>query len=404
LSSPVPKAKRSTNSRLPSSLWVILCGSLLLFQNCSGFSALVTTSAAQSDQPTNVPDINHAFIANGNPAIDNLNRLLAKPDSALDYLIQDVCVNAAGVVIPGDPASCPTHRNVRIGERVPYLVTDRDTANANQTYQALFSYPVPAYDGTLKVLVSKNMQGAFNENFSFNFDEDRDGFDLLDASGLYISGIRTSDGGCLDQIISRDTSQRSGGWIFFATDLGGGELNHQIRIERLNANPPAACRQANTDKSGNYQSVSQTTAPTAHDVWNPPTNWTYVSGKNLRSLITYHYANYQLAQVNNALERFFFTREYGFTRWEAWVPLARCQNEHGAGSSICQPASADNFLKGRCEASTATSVWGNQTWVRIDCRDSTNYIPLKTPVLPLDTKMGQSHGQVDIDSGAVFGL
>ena len=314
--------------------------------------------------------------------VNSLNARIDSGEQALDYVIQDVCVNANDNVIGGDPANCATHRNVRIGEKVPYIVTDVDTRNGNATYQGLFSYPVPGTDGTLKILVSKNMQGQFKSNFNYDYDEHLDGFDLLDANGPYISGIRTSDPGCFDQIIS-SPSGRQNGWIFFAPGGGSGSVNHDIRIERITPSRPAEC-----------SSVSQSSGNSTQDIWNPPGPMTFESGKTLHAIQTYHLAHWNLSQQNNAIEKYYFTREYGFTRWEAWIPRNRCYAE---GKWYCNDPSA--YIGGRC-AGSGTTTWGNQVWVRVDCRDSTNYISLNTPVLPLKNTMANG----DIDTNLVLNL
>ncbi|WP_041233111.1 hypothetical protein [Cylindrospermum stagnale] len=263
---------------------------------------------------------------------------------------------------------------------------------------------MPGTDGVLKIVVSKNMQGNFNPSFQYNFLQSRDGYDLIDTSGSYISAIRTSDPGCYEQKFALNSVQRTNGWIFFAPGGGAGSKLHNIILTRLDPAPPSPCIAANT-VNGVYQSVSQVTDNSVQDIWHSPTAISFESGKQLQSIVTYHVANYDLTRQNNAIERFFFTREYGFTRWEAWIPLSRCTSENGANSPVCNPYSPQNLLKGRCEVSNpipGTSIWGNQQWVRVDCRDSTNYIALSNPVIPLTSTMARTNNLLDVDSDSVF--
>lgn len=312
-----------------------------------------------------------------------LNKWISSNPGYLDYVIQDVCTDAYGNIVHGDPAYCSTKRNVRIGERVPYIVTDMERTTGVR-YQGLFSYPTLGTDGLIKIMVSKNMQGPFNSSFSYRFNDNHDGYDMLDVDGGAVSGIRTSDPGCFDQIIS-NTSQRRHGWIFFGVNLDSSSSNHSIRIDRISPSLPSNCERVSQDTSGSVR-----------DIWNSPTPVGYESGKVLNSIVTYHFAHYNLAQQNNALEKYFFTREYGFTRWEAWIPRNRCYAE---GKWYCNDPSA--YIGGRC-AGSGTTEFGGQIWVRIDCRDSTGYIDLVNPVLPLTDVMGRSNGVVDIDySGTV---
>ncbi|BAZ27603.1 hypothetical protein NIES4074_00300 [Cylindrospermum sp. NIES-4074] len=335
--------------------------------------------------------------------INTLNAEIDADNPALDYLIQDVCVDALDNPIPGDPTVCPKHRNIWIGEKVPYLLTDKDTANENATYQALSSYPVLGTDGALKIMVSKNMEGNFNSSFRYSFFKSRDAYDLIDTSGPYISIIRTSDPGCYDQKFALNSSQRTNGWILFAPG-GSGKLLHQIMITRLDLNPPPSCIAANTVNKV-YQPVSQVKKNSVQDIWNAPTAVSFESGKRLQSIVTYHVANDDFTRRNNAIERFFFTREYGFTRWEAWIPLSRCISENGANSPVCKPDSPQNFLKGRCGVSSpipGIEVWGNQQWVRVDCRDSTNYVALSKPMIPLTFRMARTNNLLDVDYHSVI--
>ena len=314
-----------------------------------------------------------------------LNALIASNPAYLDYAIQDVCTDSFGNIVHGDPAYCSPKRNVRIGERVPYIVTDVDTRNGNARYQALFSYPAVGMDGLIKVMVSKNMQGGFSSAFSYSFSDARDGYDLLDVDGGFVSAIRTTDPGCFDQLISYNTSQRRHGWVFYASDLGSSSSNHDIRIDRISPSIPSACAR-----------VSQDTSGSTRDIWNPPTPMTFESGKTLSTVVTYHFAHYNLSLTNNALERFFFTREYGFTRWEAWIPQRRCYDE---SKWYCNDPSA--YLGGRCAGSGITE-WGGQNWVRVDCRDSTAYIDLVNAAFPLTDVMGRSNGVIDINYSATL--
>lgn len=320
--------------------------------------------------------------------INNLNQRILGPSTPIDYAIQDVCVDAVDQPVAGDPTVCATHRNVRIGEKVPYIVTDtQEGISPLVRYQGNFSYPVPGTDGSLRVVVSKQF-GDLNAGFSFAFDEQQDGYDLIDLEGSHMSAIRTYDPGCFDQKISQDVNTRRNGWIFMpiAGPGSGGASNHNIRIDRLN--PPVGCA-----------AVSQDLSSSTRDIWNPPSPTTFENGKQLQAIATYHFAHQDLGRTENALERFFFTREYGYSRWEAWVPLARCQAENGASSIVCQPNDPANILYGRCPPSNipAVETWGNQQWVRVDCRDTTSYLALTTPTLPIASNVARTNGLLDID-------
>ncbi len=330
------------------------------------------------------------------PLIASLNQRVASGDQALDFVIGDVCVDQNNHVIAGDPAVCASHRNIQIGEKFPYLVSDFDTTNG-QRYQANFSYPVPGVDGTLKVMTAKNLQGPLDSSFQFRFDPSRDGYDLMETTSGNFSFIRTSDGGCYDQAWQSNLTQLSGGWILFQPNAGSGSSSHPRWHVELTDSAPAGC-------ATNF-------ADHVLDVWNAPAPVTFESKKTLSSIVTYDFYSDQLSAKNTGMERYYFTREYGFTRWEAWIPLSRCQDPNFAGSPaatgqgvLCDPNNPANPISHRCSNSNISGLdsWGGQTWVRVDCRDTTNYLALNQPVIPLDGSMAQSTHRVDIDLSVLF--
>ena len=322
-------------------------------------------------------------------------------DELLDYLIQDVCVDAGGNAIAGDPASCGSHRNINIGEHLPYLVTDFDRNNNDVTYMAFSSIPMHAEDNTLKILIFKSGQGNFDASYTFSFDAARDGYDLIDTTfSEYTSIIRTSDGGCFDQMFSPDGSissaaARAGGWALFpyagapsSWAASSSATIHTYKVQITQNVPNCA--------SGNSNGVTY---------WNAPASYTFETGKTLQAIKEFHFASTALSSENNALEIYYFSKEYGATRWEAWVPQSRCFAENGNDAGICHPETPSTYpLQGRCSVLITSSTgiagldtWGNQNWVRTDCRDMTNYIAIDNPQLMLDTVVAQNDGYVDIN-------
>lgn len=347
----------------------------------------------------------------------------------LDFVLQDVCVDANDRPIAGDPAVCPNHRNVRIGESLPYIRTDfgqfaaytdggppadpaynffvgyvhhpqtgvlkQKWVKAGNRHQSVTSYPVSSQDGKMLVMVAKSMRSgatAFN-NFTFGHVHLTDGFDLLETEGGYISGVRTSDGQCGDQIITAHSGQRQDGWISFPTvglaSGASGAVTHYTQIQRF-ALPVGCPFSALIDNPTiSYASWVRTQAKV-----------TFQSGKQLDAIQSYHFADANLGSTNNALEKFFFTKEYGFTRWESWIPRDRCYATYfnlinsGAHQSRIDEQyitcnDPDAMLKYRCDGGGVTTM-GGQTWIRNDCRDSTNYSALGTPMVPLVTGMADT--------------
>lgn len=314
----------------------------------------------------------------------------------LDFLVQDVCVDSAQRPVSGDPATCPRHRNLRLGEKLPYIVTDFDR-KAGISLGSMSSIPVRATDGSTMVLVTKSLQGRYAPDFSFTFLNSRDAFDLIDIrhSG-YASIVRTFDGGCFDQLFSRNgnargMANRAGGWILFPLARDRWSKNGSLPVTTWRTQLSPAGPQCASNRGAGVTS------------WTAPATYTFETGKKLTAIRSDHFAAADLSQAENSFERFYFTREYGMTRWEAWWTVAHCRKMLGAGSVRCGQTPA-NTVRSRCSLLTTPAGavsgierWGGQPWVRMDCRDSTRYVALKRPQLPLSPHIARGHGLIDID-------
>lgn len=324
----------------------------------------------------------------------------AAPDADLmDYLVQDVCIGPGSGPIEGDPAKCARHRNIAIGEPQTYVMTDYDR-RTGATFQASSSIPVRGTHGHLMVLLIKNLKGSFNPNYRFTFVPARDAFDLIDVrhSG-YASIIRTFDGGCFDQVFSRNGSRknltdRSRGWVLFPLSPAPSAW------PRTQALKLTTWRMQLTPMKG----VCTDNHAAGVTSWNKPARYTFESGKTLTAIRSDHFAAADLHQPENSFERTYFTREYGLTRWEAWQTRVYCQRTVGQAHSRCRPDDPAHPSLARCsvlkEPSTGlpgVAFFGGQEWVRTDCRDQTHFIPLKRAQLFLSPEVGRGSGLLDID-------
>lgn len=322
-----------------------------------------------------------------------------------DYLVQDVCLGNQGHITAKDPLTCTSRRNIALGEPSPYLLTDTDYSN-KMTYQAMNSIPVRGTDGTIRILYPKLNQGPFGKDFRMTkYIQSSDGYDLADISNSkFVSFIRTSDGGCFDQIWSRTgrrstVRERAGGWALFpfATPPSQWAPSQSTIIKthkiQLTKGQPGC-------KNGSSRGIT---------FWSKPAPAIFNTGKSVTTITSSHFANANLSLTNNALERFYFSREYGFTRWEAWIPQKRCISERKQDPAICFPGRADYppSIDGRCNRNNkgVTGIsgldrWGNQDWIRVDCRDMTNHIALDQPTRLLTADMANTNGISDIDMRA----
>jgi hypothetical protein len=299
--------------------------------------------------------------------------LAAGPASAVspevrDFLIQDVCVDAQDRPIAGDPYTCAARRDLRPGETLPYLRTD----NANGAiYQSVFAFPVrspnPA-DPNPRVVVAKEFGGNDIGTAFRDFDRCtngnctpvfRDGYDIVEMNGTYVSFTGTSDPGINNQTFWRsgcprdtqDPSWNEDSWILFPSNLAPGQqgnLTHYLNI------------------TTNDRCPSSFNA--AHAAWHYlPQPLTYTSGKTMTTITSHHFAGTG-SDTAPSFERFYFTKEYGFTRWEAWVRSDQC------GSAGCE-----SRIHRFCNGETRTEFSG-RTFYRVDCRDSTHVLAQPFPL------------------------
>ncbi len=285
----------------------------------------------------------------------------SEPD---EFVIQEVCTNAAGAAVPGDPVTCASRRKLRLGEAIPYRRLDAGG------WQALYSYPVRGPAGERRAMAVKVFGGNDTSGFFGDLGH-RAGFDLLEVGADYVSGIRTSDSGGGDQIFWRTTDcQRANGWIFFPPGLqpgGHGETRSTLKITK---GPSVACPWL-------FHIAPDFT------VWDRPVEpTTYTSGKRLDTVLSMHFAYGDPADpshTNDSMEKFYFTREYGFTRWEAWQTQSGCEARVGAAEARerCRPSPQKI-----CNGPNTASFFG-KTYLRLDCRDSTFVVPAEPPFNPL---------------------
>jgi hypothetical protein len=296
---------------------------------------------------------------------------LAVTAEVRDFLIQDVCVNAQDQPVAGDPYFCGARRDLRLGEQVPYIHTDNENG---AIYQSVFSFPVLSpnlSDPNPRVVVAKEFGG--NDAFTAFRDFDRctngnctpvyrDGYDVAEMNGAYVSFVGTSDPGINNQSFWRkgcpkgthDPSWNEDGWILFPANItqgAQGNVTHDLNITTNDACPS-----------------SFNAAHVAWDYLSQPL--AYTSGKAMTTITSHHFAG---TGTNNAtsFEKFYFTKEYGFTRWEAWRRSDQC----GSGGCVAK-------VHG-CNGDTSLVISG-KTFVRLDCRDSTYVV---NQSFPLETSL-----------------
>jgi hypothetical protein len=278
-----------------------------------------------------------------------------------DYYVQDVCLDANGAPTTDDPYYCASRRNMVLDEPVRFWPTDASWV------QATFSAPFRVSpDDSIGVLHPFDFGNAPNINGSGHDAAFReftpwwgnlsatshsggwpiDGYDVLAARGGYASYVGTCDGGGGVQAFVHwsggpGTCETQDGWLLWDQN-------------RLDATGSVA-----------YDAVGTLRIESDANGWSCPTDFmndaytwwqiydvTYTSGKTMQTLMSTHFNGSSPDQADS-FERFYYTKPYGRTRWEAFNRTPR----------------ADGYT-GNCNGPTYDAGYG---MYRVDCRDwSTN--------------------------------
>lgn len=282
---------------------------------------------------------------------------------ALDFLIQDVCVDAQDRPIPGDPASCPRHRDLRPLERTPFLRTDGE---AGKVYQAITSHPVRSpYPGPRipRITATKEFGGDDPSTAFRDFDLClpgickplfRDGYDILEADSEFVSITGTSDPGINGQFF---WNSRCAGGVENPANHEDSWLSFPVRILQ---NPKGARLAWLKINQGSGCPWFFNPAWTEWELL--PAPFVFTSGKAMEAIRSDHFGGRSPARADH-IERFYFTRAYGFTRWERWERGDVTVKAHG------------------CNDATTLERDG-VIYRRTDCRDTTHVIEQAVPYLP----------------------
>ena len=305
---------------------------------------------------------------------------VGSPEIVRDFMIQNVCVDASGKVFDGispidGDRRCVAQRDLKAGENLAYHKHDhpasRDQIAAPHGYQRHDSFPVET--AAFGVVIEHSFDFGAGEGRQFGvFDAGRgDGGDVTLLSLGAVSFAVTEDGGagfqlfvgpdCRDRVSAAALTQS---WIIALLDPHQ-SLQGQT-VARLNdlregrqANCPARLNAAFTRwyvRPVQYRAALGQGAPIT-----------------LTTLISEHYGGEE-PQSADHVERFYFTRELGSTRWERWQ-----SSSHSRAFSAGQLAQAasDLTLSGRC--SKADHPAGDTSLLMIDCREWTLVVPAHNP-------------------------
>jgi hypothetical protein len=301
-------------------------------------------------------------------------------ETARDFMIQNVCIDASAAVLEGvspidGDRRCAAQRDLMPGENLPYHKHDhpaaRDRAGLPRGYQRHDSIPVET--AQFGMVFEHSFDFGVGERRQFGvFDAGRgDGGDITLLSPRAVSFAATEDGGAGFQLfVGQDCRDRvgaaalAGSWIIALLDPNR-PLQGEV-VARL------------SDLKDGRQSSCPARLNAAFTRWYvEPVSYRAAEGQGapvtLTTLISEHYGG-EHSESADHVERFYFTRELGSTRWERWQ-----DSSHSRGFSADQVAKAASDLarSGRCSKGDAPG--GGAPLVMIDCREWTLIVPAENP-------------------------
>jgi hypothetical protein len=277
----------------------------------------------------------------------------------MTWLVKSVCTDATDRPIVADPYyGCPPGygiRKIQSGDPLSYH-------NIEQAgYQQRDAFPVfDPIDGINRVIATFDYM-PFN---TFNLFNGTDGYDVYTVQNGWANITNTSDGGGYGQTFYANSPVActvGGGWVLFPASgfLNGGQATVPLRgiyWEQSDGNYPGLC-------------------PTSYAA--PQTSWSYRTGfkfggvngnpvKRMNTVISNHgFSTSPSFLQSGHLEVFYFTREYGITRWEVWTPL----QQHPTRTSEC--------------IVPRTIKYQGVSFVVQDCHDWSVYEPATAAAIPL---------------------
>jgi hypothetical protein len=306
--------------------------------------------------------------------------ILATPAVIRDFMIQNVCLDALDAVLAGvspadDNPGCIEQRDLRPGERLPYHKHDHPSpaqrAGAPLGYQRHDSFPVDT--AGFGPVVEHSFDFGAGEGRRFGvFDRGSDGGDITVLSPGRVSIAATEDGGRGFQLLVGECDGA----------ITPTALTHSWVIAEFDPDRPAPLQGETIARLKDLTSGDQQNCParfnTAFTGWRvAPFRYRAAPGQArplaLTTLISDHYGGAR-RDVADHVERFYFTRELGSTRWERWQNAGG--NRQFSAARIAELGGAI-AASGRC--STAESPGGGAPLVMVDCREWTRIVPAADP-------------------------
>jgi hypothetical protein len=350
----------NTNGKTATQLLLQSDGNLVLY----GQTAALWASGTGGDTVTrlSVGDDGNLSLYNGSVLVWYTNTALVRGQTVaalnqndpMTWLIKSVCVNAQNQELSVDPyGGCPagdTIRKLNVGDGLPYY---------NYALGGIWSdFPFTGLDGHEYVLRFTEPYPAPSDRAFQYGDGQFDVYGVNINNDGWVSAPNTQDNYTYGGTFFGPNCEVGGGWgLFPAANFLSTGFTH------LMAGDIAAYYQ-------NGQSFPGTCPPlvgTIGDGWSYQKNFAFGAAgqppKYMDTIIAYHgYSSGTSFQQHNIMEVFYFTREYGITRYEQWTPIQQ------------------NPVKDTRECNNPDTVtYQGQVFVITDCADFSETAPAAPP-------------------------
>jgi hypothetical protein len=314
--------------------------------------------------------IGGAPAANSNAHIGSNSVASLDKNDYRTWVIKSVCANPADdIPLLWDPYyPCPSPsvlRNLKVGEAFPYNNYEQTGGQISDSFALLDANGGPLYIHTFDYY-------PFNQ---FNQHSGSDGYDVYHVSDKTVSYSNTKDGGGYGSTFYGKNCNFGDGWVLFPTSNfltssgEGGEGYWPISgvyWEQKGQPFPGSC-------PNGYSTNTNT-------LWEllPSFEFSGINSnpsKFMDTIVSYH--GYETDDGVNPtsnfmqqghLEVFYFTKEYGITRWEVWAPIVDSISRSASGWTECSGSQYGTFKK--------------VNFTKINCHDWSNVKVLGQSVLP----------------------
>jgi hypothetical protein len=306
--------------------------------------------------------------------------LVGSSETVRDFMIQNICIDGSGAVLEGvSPIDgnrrCVTQRDLKPGERLPYHKHDHPAATGERGplrgYQRHDSFPVETAQFGVVVEHSFDFGEGGRRQFGVFDAGQGDGGDITLLTSPAVSFAATEDGGAGFQLfVGQECRDRVGAaaltasWIIALPNPNRPLEGETVaRLNDLNEGRQSSCPSRLNAAFTRWYTAS-VRYRTAEAQGSPVT---------LTTLISEHYGGEHPESADH-VERFYFTRELGGTRWERWQSASG--NRQFSAPTVTEAAKTF-AATGRC--SDAPVPEGGAPMVLIDCREWTRIVPPSDP-------------------------